>query len=213
MKHAIQFCARTGLWWRLLPLLALALLLAGCASTLSATVTRFQQWPEGVVGATYQVVPAPVQQNNLEFQSVADTVVANMGPTGLVQAGPGQAARFQVHIAYGTSTSQTTVQRYADPPYDGWFFGPMYGYYGGWGGAFMMGPPVVNVPVQVVKNTLTVRITDTQAQGREVYRATAEILSDAENLVLAMPYLARAVFDGFPGNNGQVIQVSYPRTE
>jgi hypothetical protein len=186
--------------------------LAGCASTISATVTRYQQWPGLAQGDTYNVVPTAAQLNNLEYQAVADTVVAALGPTGLVQAQPGHKPRFTVHIDYATTMGQTTVTQYANPPYDGWFFGPSFGYYGGgWaGGGVFYTPPVVTVPVQVIKNTLTVRIDDMLNSGREVYRATAVNVSETRNLIQVAPYLAQALFDGFPGNNGQVITVNYP---
>lgn len=195
--------------------LAFSVFISGCASTLSATVTQFQQWPSNVQGARYQIAATPAQQNNLEFQSVADTVRANIGPTGLVEANNANEARFDLHIDYGSVPSQVLVARYADPYYDGWGFGPAFGgYYGPgvWGGGIFYTPPVVNVPVQVVKNTLTIRITDRTQDNREVYRSSAVNVSEREGLIQTLPYLARAVFDGFPGNNGQVREVSYERT-
>lgn len=189
--------------------------LAGCASTLSAKVTQFQQWPPNTQGATYHIAATPQQQNNLEFQSVADTVRANIGPVGLVQSSDPQSARFEVHIHYASTPSQVMVQRYADPYYyDGWGFGPAFGgFYGPsvWGGGVFYTPPVVNVPVQVFKNTLTVIINDKLNANKEVYRSSAENISEEDTLLEAMPYLARAVFDSFPGNNGQVRTVTYER--
>jgi len=44
-----------------------------------------------------------------------------------------------------------------------------------------------------------------------VYRSTATTLSERDGMVQAMPYLARAIFDGFPANNGQVREVKYKR--
>jgi hypothetical protein len=200
---------------RWLCLAVFAGLAAGCASTMSATVTQFQQWPGNVEGATYTIVAAPAQQNNLEFQTVADTVRANIGPTGLVQAANPQAARFEIHIDYSSMPSQVLVARYADPYYyDGWGFGPAFGAYHGpgvWGGGVFYSPPVVNVPVQVNKNTLSITINDKQNANKEVYRSSAVNISQSDTLVRALPYLARAVFDGFPGNNGQVKTVNYER--
>src|SRR3546814_6107986 len=89
-------------------------LLVGCASTLSARVTSFQQWPGNAQGETYRIARTPVQENNLEFQAVADMVRANIGPTGLVEAQSGP-ARFDLHITYDNPVTQTWVQRYNDP--------------------------------------------------------------------------------------------------
>ncbi len=191
-------------------------LIAGCASTLSARVTSYQHWPANVEGQTYRIVPSSSQMNNLEFQSFADMLRASIGPTGLVEARAGQSARFDVSISYGNPVSQAWVQRYNDPYlYDGWGFGPAfgayYGGYGGWGGAMYVTPSVQNVPVEVYKNTLTVVITDNQNHGAEVYRSSAVNVSTYDSLAQAMPYLAQAVFDGFPGNDGEVREITYDR--
>jgi hypothetical protein len=190
-----------------------ALLLVGCASTLSARVTSYQQWPANTQGATYRIVPTDGQKNNLEFQSIADMIRASIGPTGLVEAQQGAAPRFDISVVYANPMTQSWVQRYYNDPYlnDGWGFGPAFGYggYWGWGGGVMFAPPVVNVPVVVYQNSLMVIIKDRQNGGAEVYRSTAVNSSSSDNLIDVMPYLAQAVFDGFPGNNGQVREVRY----
>lgn len=197
-------------------LMLIMVLLAGCASTLDARVTSYQQWPANTEGANYQIVADPAQQNNLQFQAYADMVRANIGATGLVEARSGQSARFDVLLSYGSPVGQTWVQRYNDGFInDGWGFSPFFGGYrggyGGWGGGFYMSPSSVNVPVNIYKNTLTVTIKDKQNHDLEVYRSSAVSISSDDNLTELMPYLARAVFDGFPGNNGQVREVHYER--
>lgn len=191
-------------------------MLGGCASTISARVTSYEQWPAGVQGQTYRIVANERQKNNLEFQSYADMIRASIGPTGLVEATGNAPARFDVSIDYANPVTQSWVQRYNDPYLnDGWGFGPAfggyYGGYGGWGGGIWMAPSVVNVPVEVYRNSLTVMIKDNQNHGIEVYRCTAVNTSSTDNLAVVMPYLAQAVFDGFPGNNGQVREVNYER--
>src|SRR5690554_4192033 len=71
-------------------------LLVGCASTISARVTTYEQWPENVQGETYEIVTLANQTRTLEYQSFADMVRAALGPTGLVEAQPGSKARFNV---------------------------------------------------------------------------------------------------------------------
>lgn len=204
----------SGTLLRFWAIMASTALLVGCASTISARVTSFQQWPADASGQSYRIVPATSQVNNLEFDSIADTIRANIGPTGLVEAASGSSPRFDVHISYDNPVTQTWVQRYNDAYLnDGWGFGPAFGgYYGGyrgWGGGIYMSPSVSNVPVQVYKNTLTVTIKDNRNNGAEVYRSSAVNVSSGENLLQVMPYLAQAVFDNFPGNNGQVREVKY----
>lgn len=212
--HTAELDSCCGILARYTAILLTALLLTGCASTISARVTSYEQWPGGVQGQTYRLVPGPAQVNNLEFETFGDMVRAAMGPTGLVEAATSKTARFDVFVDYGNPVSQAWVQRYADPYFDngfGPYFGGYYGGRGGWGGGAYFMPPVVNIPVEVYKNTLTVSIKDNQNHAAEVYRSSAISMSPSDNLLEVMPYLARAVFDGFPGNNGQTRIVSYER--
>jgi len=203
---------------RTLALCAGILLLGGCASGFYANVTSYQKWPADAAGQTYRIVPDAGQNaDHLEYQAISDMVRANIGTTGLIEAVGDQSPRFHVRLHYENPATQIWTRRYAD--YDPWFmpYGGYYGYpYGGWGGGMMMyAPPMVTVPVQVYRNTLTIWITDTRGGNppgtnhAEVYRATAIQLGENNQLIAVMPYLARAIFDGFPGNNGQVRQVRY----
>ncbi|WP_341669251.1 DUF4136 domain-containing protein [Alcaligenes sp. SDU_A2] len=193
--------------------LSLVMLATGCAApSWSAKLTRYQQWPDQTQGETYHLASSPAQSSNLEYQSFADSVRAAIGVTGLVEAKDGAAARFVVEIDYGNPQEQTWVPQYADS-----FYGPMgwgmgRGYYApndGLAGGFFYSPPVVNVPVTIYRNYLSVVIKDKRKQQAEVYRATAVSYSQSDNLAVQMPYLSQAIFDHFPGNNGQVIDIEY----
>lgn len=193
--------------------LGLAVLATGCAApSWSAKLTRYQHWPANTNGETYRLAVTQEQRSNLEFQSFSDSVRAAIGVTGLVEAQAGAPARFVVEMDYGNPQEQTWVPQYADS-----FYGPMgwgmgRGYYApndGWAGGFFYSPPIVNVPVTIYRNYLNVVIKDTQNQQAEVYRASAVSYSQSENLAVQMPYLSQAIFDGFPGNNGQVIDIEY----
>src|SRR3546814_13370874 len=120
-------------------------------------------------------------------------VRASIGPVGLVEAKAGGKARFEVSFSYGATKDREWVTRYADPYFPGGY-GPGWGYYGGWnrwgGGAFFP-PPVVNVPVSVYKNELTVWIKDNHEQGADVYRSSAVTKTSGNSLPEVMPYLDR----------------------
>ncbi|WP_088154322.1 DUF4136 domain-containing protein [Achromobacter xylosoxidans] len=210
MSRLSMFNARR---WAGLLAVAGALALSGCAApTVSARVTSFQQWPAGVEGQTYQFIAADASQNNnLEYQSYQDMVRAGIGATGLVEAKPGAKGRFDVSFKYGTTQTQIMVQR----PYDPYFYGG-YGYGGfygprPWGAGYgYWGPDWVDVPMVVQRNTLSLHIYDTQRGGAEVYRSSAFILSERDDFLRTMPYLVRAIFDNFPGNNGAEREIRFP---
>ncbi|CAM5793379.1 hypothetical protein CCAE64S_03180 [Castellaniella caeni] len=183
--------------------------MAGCANVFSAQLTRYQQWPEQTAGALYWIQPDAAQQNNLQFQTFSDAVRAALGPTGLVEASSASQARFVVHVEYGAERSREWRQQMVDPYFYPGFVGPGFAYrqpWGGWG----YGPVVESVPVIVTRLRLSVQIDDRSQRGKEVYRASAETIGPEGRLGAAMPYLARAAFDRFPGMNGQVIEIRYP---
>ncbi|XOT94767.1 DUF4136 domain-containing protein [Alcaligenes pakistanensis] len=205
-----------GFSWRALRLmsLAFAVLTTACAApSWSAKLTRYQQWPAVTSGDTYYIKSAPDKSNSLQDQSFADSVRAAIGVTGLVQAQDLKSARFVVQMDYGNPQEQSWVPQFADSFYGPSAWGIGRGYYApndGWGGGFFYSPNVVNVPVTVYKNYLNVIITDNQNSNAEVYRATAVSYSHSDNLDQQMPFLSQAIFDRFPGNNGQVIDIRYP---
>jgi hypothetical protein len=200
-------------WLQVCFCLFVASFLAGCATTnsVSARVTSFQQWPDDAVGQRYRFVIAdPGQENNLEYQAYQDMVRAGIGSTGLVEAGKGASARFTVSFRYGVSQTQVMVRRPYDPYFYGGYGQGFYGrpgYWSGWGGYW--GPDWVDVPAVAYRNALTLEIHDASRNGAEVYRASAYSVSGGEKLLAVMPYLVRAIFDGFPGNNGSEREVHY----
>ncbi|AQS51054.1 hypothetical protein PAEH1_04760 [Paenalcaligenes hominis] len=193
-----------GYFW----LSALVLLLSGCASSWSAKVTTFQQWPTELYQARYQIVGSAEQKNSLEFQSVADSVRIAMGAAGLVEGG--DESRLAVELSYGNPVQQEWVERYNDP-YDPFFYGGPFstGIWAGFGSMHFRGmyyptPQYVSVPVNVYNNTLSVVIKDRELGMKEVFKVTAINKSNDDNLVSVIPLLAKAAFTNFPGMNGKV---------
>ncbi|WP_345249094.1 DUF4136 domain-containing protein [Pigmentiphaga soli] len=206
-------------WWRgtawAARLLAV-MLLAGCAATVPARVTTFQQWPQDAVGATWALDSTPAQRDSLEYRQYADMIRSAIGPIGLVEARDGQKPRFLVSFTYGTEPVQVRVQR---PAYDP-FYGPWGPYaFGGWGrpwrgGGFgyMWGPPYpstwTETTIDASRSTLKVEIRDTAHGNAKVYESTA-VNHGSGDLPEVMPYLVRAIFDRFPDTNGQVREIDY----
>ena len=194
-------------------LAACVLLLTGCASSWSAKVTTFQQWPAELYTARYQIVASAEQKNSLEFQSVADSVRVAMGAAGLVEGG--EESRLAVELSYANPVQQEWVERYTDP-YDPFFYGGPFstGIWAGFGsmhfgGLYYPTPRYVSVPVNVYNNTLTVVIKDREFEMKEVFKVTAINKSNDDNLVSVIPLLAKAAFTNFPGMNGKVQYVDF----
>ena len=191
-----------------LPALAALFLLAGCAPTLSAKVTSFQQWPTGVEGQAYRFDAPDNEQNALEYAAYQDMMRAAIGATGLVEAKGNAPAKFRVSFHYGGEAIQVVRSQSADP----YFYGGLGHFHGPWGWGGMYSPDCVNVLEDAWRHALTVEIRDTSRNNAEVYRSTATTVGgDSSTLPSVMPYLVQAVFDNFPGNNGQVREVRYRR--
>jgi hypothetical protein len=213
----------TTLWhWRLarVTLAASALvLLSACAGAIRAKVTNFNAWPNDAAGSTYSHVAGDPARGELEQATYDGYVGAELEKNGLSQAPKGATGRFTVEVRAQESTRQRTV---LEPIYDNAliYVAPTrdrYGnvYPGYWQpdrfGSRYVGDREVTRTVQV--NRLDVRIVDTQAEGangpKPVFNASAVYEGDNEDLPDMVPYLARAVFHGFPGRNGKVYVLKF----
>lgn len=200
----------------------LALVLAGlaaCASPITAKVTSFNQWPADTAGASFSFIRPVDVLNDLEQQAYEGRVQAELEKLGMKRVNPGQVGRIQVDIVTGNGTRNKQFREaiYRDnyiyhPPYrDG--AGNVFG--GFWApdqfGSRYVGDRIINRTVQV--SNLRLRLLDSQGSApgkpRAVFESRAVYEGDNEDLATLVPYLVRAVFDGFPGQNGRVRTVKF----
>ena len=209
------------------PRLCLALLvtalLTGCASTITARVTSFNQWPADMAASTFSYITPVNPTRELEQASYENLVQAELEKLGLKRAAAGQVGRVQVDVA---ATHRAEDKTYMAPVYqDNYVFFPPYRdaagniFPGMWGpdpfGLRYVGDRPVNRTVQI--SALTLRLLDTKvaAQGRQpgkpraVFESRAMYEGDIADLPAVMPYLVRAVFDAFPGQNGKTHTVRF----
>lgn len=205
--------------WRCSTGVALAslLLLAGCANTLTAKVTRFNQWPADATGQRFSFAPAEPERE-LEMAAYQALVANELERLGLQRATEGQAGPFVVQLQ--ASLSERERKRLEAVYSDQWVYVPpwrdaqgrLLG--GHWVpdpmGARYVGDREVTRTVQ--ESRLQVRITAAQpaaGQTRTVFEATALHEGRDGDLVEVVPYLVRAVFQDFPGANAQVRRVTF----
>ncbi|NLY65544.1 MAG: DUF4136 domain-containing protein [Alcaligenaceae bacterium] len=200
---------------RKLFILSSLLLLAACSTTQNFTTqtTSFQRWPADAKDQLYRFEPGLEQ--DLEKSSYVEQLRRQMWKTGLSEAVGRQKARFEVTFDYAIDGRQQMV-REQDPFYDpffypsfnfGWGWGHRHPFYSGFG--IMMAPQYRYVQTSYNRYSLHVSIRDLNNSGREVYQATVLADSGKANLIQVMPYLTSSVFDGFPGENGQVRKVKF----
>ncbi len=199
---------------RFVPALGLALaLLAGCANTLTAKVTRFNQWPADAAGQTYRFTAAEPQRE-LELVAYQAQVASELQRIGLKPAANGQPTRFEVDVQANLSERQ---RQQLVPVYsDQWAYVPPWRdaqgrLHGGHWVPDPMGSRYVgdrSVIRTVQHSSLKLRISEPAAK-RTVFEATAVHESAEQDLVEVVPYLVRGVFQDFPGANGQVRRLSF----
>lgn len=208
----MMWVART-MFFRMLLIFIMITALSGCASGWVVKVTSYQQWPANAVGATYTIKQARQPDSALKFAAVSEQLHQAIHVTGLTPAPEPNVARFDVVVDYGQRLHRVFEQHDVDPYWGGWrfspYFGGFYGSHWGWHSGVVMSPVTVAVPVDYVRHTLAVTIRDRAASGAEVYQASAVITSGDESFIQVLPYLTEAVFDGFPGLNGQVREIRF----
>jgi hypothetical protein len=215
------------------PRLFLALLvtafLTACASPITARVTSFNQWPSDTAGSTFSYVTPLDRTRDLEQATYESYVQAELEKRGLKRAPAGQAGRIQVEME---ATSRSEQKTYLTPAYqDNYVYLPPYRDAAGhivpgiWMpdpfGPRYVGNRQVSLTVQI--SSLRLRLLDTkpdtkaEIQGsapdmpRTVFESRVIYEGDGADLSELVPYLVRAVFDEFPGQNGQVRTVKFDR--
>lgn len=194
-------------------------LIAACASPITAKVTSFNQWPADTVGATFSFIRPVDALNDLEQQAYEGKVQTELEKLGLKRALPGQVGRIQVDVVTGNGTRNKQFREavYRDnyvyhPPYRD-AAGNVFG--GFWApdqfGSRYVGDRTVTRTVQV--SNLRLRLLDaqgnTQGKPRAVFESRAVYEGSNEDLATLVPFLVRAVFDDFPGQNARVRTVKF----
>lgn len=208
-----------------------AVLLAGCANTLHTQVTNFQAWPQDAAGSSFSIATTTAAESGkwgeLERQSYEAQVTQALQAQGLKPVAAGAKARFQATLRLDTRSENRT---YSEPVYLPAYVAP-YGnsYWGGgvWGDPYFedgvfarpwlpvyAGERRYNIALDI--HLLSVRIVDQQRSktagsdaGPVVFEAAAQYAGEPRPMPQLMPYLVRSVFDGFPGQNGQVKQLQF----
>lgn len=182
--------------------LSLALLLAGCESTMQADVTQFSGAAPLPTGRNFVVSAEPDQSGNLEFQHYAGLVGGALQEHGFRAAAPGTTPDLVVQIHYGSAGNHTEI--WSDP----WGWGP------GWRRRYWGPGPLDTESRTYYAEMLEVQIYDGAAwrnnvrtmlyQGRAIGDATVNEIS------ASVPALVQALFTHFPGNSGQTERVVVP---
>lgn len=201
-----------------------ASLLTACASPIVTQVSNFNQWPSDATGSSFSFIHPPSSPTQpppeLELATYQAYAQQELEKQGLRKAAPGQTARLLVELGW---IAQPQERTYRQPVYDDRlvFYPPYRNAAGqlfpGYWAPSRFGPIYLGdriVPYTVQFNQINLRILDTRGspagQPRAVFESHAVYEGQAALPTMA-PYLVRAVFEGFPGQNGQVRRVNFDR--
>jgi len=199
--------------------LLLVALLGGCASPITTRVTSFNQWPADAAGSTFSFISPVDTSHELELATYESHVQAALEKQGLRRAPPGQAGRIQAEVLVGSHSEEKT---WLQPVYrDHYVFLPPYRdaagrvFPGAWApdpfGPRYVGDRQVSRTLRI--SNLRLRLLDTRGsppgKPRTVFESRASYEGDSDDLPALVPYLVRAVFDDFPGQNGRTRSVKF----
>ena len=194
--------------------------LAGCGhQTFSTDISRFhRELPPGNGTATFTILPDETQRGSLEFESYAQHVAERMNMLGYRPVPASVPADMVVQFRYGIRGQNTVVETVPSTTV-GMGYGRWPGYYGGgwgWGSGFGMSMPL---SVDTYTTTFYTRYLDLdiypgkayrRGDRQKVFEGHAVSEGTSQNLPQAIPYMIRALFDGFPGADGETLAVAIP---
>ncbi|MDF3035799.1 MAG: hypothetical protein K0S28_1073 [Paucimonas sp.] len=199
-----------------------ALLLSGCAQqVIRSDVTVFQDWPADLQGAPYVFERTKEQDNNLEYRSYENLVRAELQRLGFPEATTTQTPRIKISLGYNVSGRDVHIVEpvAVDPYWYGYpppFRSPFYygrrAFYGPFYDPFWYGPPRIEYResnYEVFRRQLRV-VMMRMEDSKRVYEVTVDSEGRNPSLAVAMPYMVRSAFTGFPARNGELRHIELP---
>jgi hypothetical protein len=188
--------------------MALCLLLGGCASTIQSEVTAFHEWPVEMRDKSFAFDRARDQENNLEYRTYENLVRAELLRLGFLEAADMRAARLKVALRYGMDVRDmrviepVIVDAFGSPWYGPRWqrYGPLNPFYD----PFWPGIPVVQQResnFQLFTRRLHVLMSQA-ADSRKLFDVTVKSEGSNGSLAAVMPYMVRSAFAEFPGRSG-----------
>lgn len=200
--------------------------LTGCADSFRANVTRFHNTlPPPEQGASFAIrADDPKNDGSLEFAHYADLVAGRLTALGYSRAADPASARLVVRLGYdvdkGHERVVTSYSRRASfgpevypvivPGRNGPRVAYVVGYRdpflwgSGWGWDDPFGRDVDSYTVY--QSQLSLKID--KADGGRVFEGTARAQSLSNRLTYLVPNLVDALFQDFPGKNGEEVKVT-----
>lgn len=192
--------------------LALAVMVAGCASSFQSDVARFHQLPKPT-GESFVVQPMdPSNQGSLEFAQYAADVANRLAALGYRPAAPGAKADLTVKLGYTVDDGRTAIRSYPSSFYGGygWGWGGYPYYPGHWGYPGYAEPDIRSYVVYSRKLAMDIERVGPDGKPQRLFEGRVQSQGGDNRLPEVMPYLIEALFKNFPGPSGVTETVKIP---
>lgn len=190
--------------------LALAVMVAGCASSFNSDVARFHQLPKPA-GESFAVQPMdPANQGSLEFAQYAADVSARLAAVGYRPAAPGAQADLIVKLGYMVDDGRTAIRSYPSSFYGGYGWGWAPYYPGYWGYPGYAEPDIRSYVVYSRKLAMDIDRVGPDGKLQRLFEGRVQSEGGDNRLPEVMPYLIAAMFKDFPGHSGVTQTVKIP---
>jgi len=182
--------------------LLFVLALGACQQRVTATVTRFTTLPPPPIDQSFAIVPDPAQAGNLEFEQTAARVGTALAGLGFHTVPPDRPADYAVFVRFGPAGARTEIIDYG-PPMIGPYWRRPYPYYY---------PQYASYTLYAA--FLEVDMLDGPAwrrgERKMAFQGRAVTETGIREFNVVIPYLVQALFDHFPGLNGETVHVVIP---
>lgn len=196
---------------RYMVLVLIMVVFGGCAKYVETNVSVFHELKSPVQTATYALLPTSEQANNLEFQTYAKLIKAQLERYGLKEASRSD-ARYGVYLSYGIDGGREVLSSmpvYGHTGISGIYTSGKTNAQGVYTGVTFVTPryDVVGSETRsdmVYGSFLYVDIVDLSVvpSQRKVYEGKVSGKSETPFLGAVMPIMVQSVFEEFPGTSG-----------
>jgi hypothetical protein len=186
----------------------LLLLLAGCASTFRADVTRFHKL-ERPSGQTIKIMPQDDRKlGSLEFQTYASMIAPELEKLGYKVVAPSADSDLIARVDYAVSDGNTVVRSYPSM-YPTWYYDYYYPWASPWYGFHARDRDIRSYIVYPRRLDLQIVRADLKPTDPNwmVYEGHVVSQGRSDNLPDVMPLLIQALFTNFPGESGATNEV------
>jgi Domain of unknown function (DUF4136) len=191
------------------------LALAACSGGIRSNVATFHELTTGGGERVFITPMVPEKASSIEFQQYANLIAGELTKYGYKEPGdaePQLIAGFDVTITEGREKFENRLSGFGGGGdwhhgYGGFggygqYWGGGYGGFGGFGGNELYARTIY---------TATLKFELRTPEGKTVFEGRSEIEARRKDLPALMPYLAAALFQNFPGENGVTRRVTIPK--